>query len=252
MRKIMDSKTEAEKILKSMEQELPLIPPDRTERWVEYLRFHYQRFIDTVSVLPKEMKGGSVLEVGSTPGHFTILLKRLGYDVHGVDIDPSRLQGLWDKYSIPVRKADIETDELPFPSNSFDVILFTEILEHLRINVLFTLREVFRVLKPKGKLILSTPNISPVQRIYFVLGVDYQGDIVKAFESLELTGHMGHIRLYSFKEVKRLLEYVGFRIISHTYLGPMMPLRWKGKIFRLFYPRKEHFRPYLFVTAEKE
>ena len=58
----------------------------------------------------------------------------------------------------------MEQDDFPLDENYFDVVIFTEIFEHLRINPLHTLRESFHVLKPGGTFILSIPNITPIHR----------------------------------------------------------------------------------------
>lgn len=244
---------EARVILRSLEAEvLPLIPEDRAAYWKEYLETHRDRYLDIVSFLEAGDRGKRILEIGSVPGHFTVLLKKLGFDVEGVDVDPARMRRVWDEYGIPVRKADIETAPLPFPDEAFDIVIFTEVLEHLRINLLFTMRELRRVLKRGGRLLLSTPNITPVQRLNFFLGGDYQGNIVEEFRKLEDIGHMGHIRLYSLNDIRRLLDHVGLGITLHAYRGKRVPLRAKGKLLWLLHPRKESFRGYLYVIASRD
>ena len=65
---------------------------------------------------------------------------------------------------------------------------------------------------------------------------------------------MGHIRLYSFNEVKRFLEYTGFEIEYHVVKGETK-CSWKrrviGTILRLIYS-KEHFYAHLYVVARKK
>jgi len=124
---------EAEKILNSLEDEIDLIQPHLAEWWLNYLKSHKQHYLNLLSFLGKDREI-KILEVGSVPGHFTILLKNLGYNIHGVDIDPSRITKLIEKHNIQITKTDIEVEKLPFSTESFDLILFTEILEHLRIN----------------------------------------------------------------------------------------------------------------------
>ena len=80
----------------------------------------------------------------------------------------------------------------------------------MRINPLFTLRESNRVLKPKGILLLSTPNITPAHRLrFFLYEQGYQGNRIDAFEKLERWGHMGHFRLYTLREIESLIKYLG-------------------------------------------
>jgi len=76
-----------------------------------------------------------------------------GEDTYGTDFT--------DKYPqrAEVKKCDQDKDKLPFPSNTFDEIRCRGVLEHLR-NHGFALEEIHRVLKPNGKLSLSTDNAS--------------------------------------------------------------------------------------------
>jgi predicted SAM-dependent methyltransferase len=76
--------------------------------------------------------------------------KEKGYKILGVD-----------KYykSKSILQADILT--LPFEDNSFDYILFLDVIEHLFYpEQLIAVKELKRVLKPGGKIILSVPNLA--------------------------------------------------------------------------------------------
>lgn len=247
----VDIQAEAEKILRSLEGDVELVPSNIAFWWINYLHSHYYRYLDTLLFLDKNDMKKKILEIGSVPGHFTVLLKKLGFNVRGVDIDPTRVKRFWDKYNVYVDKVDIERESLPFSSDSFDIVLFTEMLEHLRLDPLHALREVYRLLKSTGRIIFSTPNVTLVHRLRFLFGKSFQGNPVEEFKKLEWLGHMGHIRLYSLEEVKGFLEYVGFKICSYTYKGKM-PSGWKAKIIMLMYPKKEHFKSCLYVIAKKE
>ena len=99
-----------------------------------------------------------VLEIGSIPLILTIGMSQLSYKVQGVDISPERFESAIHLNKLDIRKMDIETEKLDFESDQFDVVLFNELFEHLRVNPIHTLGEVHRVLKPNGTLMLSTPN----------------------------------------------------------------------------------------------
>lgn len=224
-----------------------LVPQNLRAWWLTYLKSHLDHYTSVLSRLPPPASCGKLLEVGCVPGHFTLLLADLGYEISCVDIDPNRLAQLWTAHSINVHKVDIETENLPFKNKTFSVVLFTEVLEHLRVQPIFALREIARVTDEGGKIILSVPNITPIHRWRFFTGRDYQGDIIQEFEKLEKFGHMGHFRLYSAKEVQRLLQYVGYTEVKYTR-GGSLP---RGKVWLRLIPYKSHFRKNLYFVGKR-
>ena len=244
------SRDRALQILESLETDVDLIGRPLKAWWLSYLHDQTSRYLDTLEFVARRRPDESILELGSVPGHLTVLLRELGYNVQGVDLDPSRITRVFEKHDVPVARVDIEREPLPFDQGSFDSVLFLELLEHLRINPFHALRETHRVLKPGGHLLLTTPNISPVDRLLFLLGKDYQGDPVEQFGLLEKVGHMGHIRLYATDEVRRMLTHVGFEVTDVAYRGATRG-GWKGKVLRLLDPRRGRWREFLFMLARK-
>jgi hypothetical protein len=60
---------------------------------------------------------------------------------------------------------NIETDEYPYPDETFDVVIFAELIEHLAINPVWALAEMHRVLRPGGHVIVTTPNALSLERL---------------------------------------------------------------------------------------
>lgn len=99
--------------------------------------------------------GARVLDVGCNSGEFMKLLRDgKGCDVVGVDISTSALK-LARKKKLQVYNATAE--KLPFPDASFDVVLLREVLVHIHEPVK-ALKEIRRVLRPKGYLLGSAPH----------------------------------------------------------------------------------------------
>ncbi|WP_165393263.1 class I SAM-dependent methyltransferase [Rivibacter subsaxonicus] len=108
--------------------------------------------------------GGKVLDIGSHYLHQSVLLRELGYEVVGMDI------GLFAEAGFVVERARrhdiqnfavnaIESGEfLPGLEGQFDLIVFTEILEHITFNPVRFWARVYELLKPGGVIYLSTPN----------------------------------------------------------------------------------------------
>lgn len=144
---------------------------------------------------------------------------------------------------------NIEEDVYPFETDSFDVVLFCEIIEHLLMNPLAALREIHRVLRPQGVLILTTPNVSRLQN---VLAMVNGANIYDPYSGFGPYGR--HNREYNRVELHRLLEFAGFDVeSSFTADGhPAEPGSWPQRevIERLLLPRREDLGQYLFVRAK--
>ena len=174
---------------------------------VNYYAQQVNRYVYTASLMRELGLTGRVLEIGVVPGHFAAGLSRLGYELWGVDIDPSRVEDFQSLDKSRLKACNVETDTLPFDDNTFDVVLCCELIEHLRINPLRMLREAGRVLKENGSLILSTPNRSRlISRIRLLKGNPDIESPYLAFKRVEDYGHAGHIRLYTFGELREMLE----------------------------------------------
>jgi len=84
----------------------------------------------------------------------------------------------WENYDITpvipnVIGINLEKLPLPFEDNSIDEILLNQVLEHLKINPLDFMQEVYRILKPKGIIKIGLPVNSPM--IYHIRQQHYAG-----------------------------------------------------------------------------
>jgi SAM-dependent methyltransferase len=113
------------------------------------------------------------------------------------------------------------TRPLPWPDAGFDLILCVEGIEHLEDAFAF-LREMHRLLKPGGILIVSTPNIISLRsRVRFFGSGFYNCDPRPLDESARHPMH--HIGLRTFPELRYLLHTSGFQItdIGATHTKPI-------------------------------
>lgn len=198
--------------------------PALQEWFSEYSRQHRQRLAADVEIVDRLIGSGArILEYGAIPLLLTGALADLDYQVSAVDIEPARFANAIASLELDVAQCDVETEEVPFATDTFDGVLFNELFEHLRIDPVFTLREVHRVLKPTGVLLLSTPNLRSFRGIRNLL-LRNQGHAVSAgvyeqYEKLTTLGHMGHVREYTTREVSEFLTWVGFDILKVVYRG---------------------------------
>lgn len=104
----------------------------------------------------RELKGKKFLEVGCGLGYFSNIAFKSGAMVTGIDIGPNLVKinkKLTPKGTFKVASAS----NLPFKDNSFDIVLSTEVIEHVA-NQKKALSEMSRVVKKGGILVLTTPN----------------------------------------------------------------------------------------------
>jgi len=207
------------KILNELENDLNLINPELREWNQIYFRNQKNRYIPDLETIKKWYNGGKILEMGSVPCHFTYILKKMGLAVTGLDIDPNRSKQFIEKHKLDVIKCDIEKDKIPFKNNSFDLVIFNEILEHLRIDPIFALKEVNRVLKPNKNMILTTPNLYSIINISSFLMGKSINDAYDEFDKIHTLGHAGHVREFSSNEVKRFLKNTGFEVIEAKFIN---------------------------------
>jgi SAM-dependent methyltransferase len=169
--------------------------------------------------------GGRALDLGCWMGDFCKLLPP-AWEKWGIDLE--RHPEL--PREVHFIKADIETG-LPLKDRSFDLIFAGEVIEHLRATQVF-LGRCFQVLKPGGRLILTTPNLACWLNLWrwFSLG--------QPFCVNSDAGQDGHVRYLAPKTLKTALKKAGFELLHLTSVGGVEFLRsppalYKG-IFKLF------------------
>ena len=104
----------------------------------------------------KLSKGSKVLDVGCGTGHLAAELARRGYDTWGTDLSQGMVDYAREHYNRDrFQVADIE--KIPFPDNFFDGIVCLGVMEYL-VTDENALREMWRVLKPGGRAVITTPS----------------------------------------------------------------------------------------------
>jgi 2-polyprenyl-3-methyl-5-hydroxy-6-metoxy-1,4-benzoquinol methylase len=154
--------------------------------------------------------GNKILDVGCYNGFLGKKFIKAGNKVYGVDISKKALEKA-EKFGVLVKCADLEK-KLPYGSNFFDIIVAAEIIEHLK-DTDFFLKEIFRVLKPGGSLVLTTSNlVSFGRRIMYLVG--REGYHEASFSYPENSA--GHLRYYNKELLLGLLKHHRFEIELFT------------------------------------
>jgi SAM-dependent methyltransferase len=106
-----------------------------------------------------------VLDVSCKRGEVLRSLATRGFDVRGTNYE----SGLPPIEGIPIDGGVDLARALPYPDASFDLVLLTEVIEHVE-NHKVAICELGRVIKPGGRLIITTPNIMRLDsRLAFLL-----------------------------------------------------------------------------------
>ncbi len=137
-----------------------------------YVEADFKRFVYTLSLVP-EHTGQRILELGANPYFTTTLLHKFRQaDLHLANFFGK--PGREGKQKVTIHSTDevieyvfkqfnIEAETFPYDDDSFDVVLFCEIIEHLLSDPVHALTEIRRVLKPGGDLVLTTPNVARLE-----------------------------------------------------------------------------------------
>lgn len=198
--------------------------PGLGEWYSQYCRTHATRLASDLQIVEKHATAKArVLEYGAVPPLMTAALMDLGYRVQAVDLAPERFSAAIRRLGLDVRRCNVESEAVPFAAESFDLVLFSELFEHLRIDPIFTLGEAHRVLRPGGLLLLSTPNLRSFRGLRNLLvrnlGHASSGGVYEQYEKLRTLGHMGHVREYTTREVVEFLERIGFGVDKVIFRG---------------------------------
>lgn len=153
-------------------------------------------------------------DVGCGNGIFSSYLKKV-YDIQLYGFDASEyalsqaINNGFDKVSV---NEDFSTRPLPVDDGYFDFVLNKDVLEHL-LDPLFLMKEIKRVLKPEGLLLLHVPNdFNLWKRIRFVFTNSI--DTYKYCPGAK-QWDWPHIRFFTYDGIRELLQLCGFEIIRN-------------------------------------
>ncbi len=187
----------------------------------------------TIDCVPSDI-ALDILDVGCGSGENSVALAARGHRLSGIDLSPTAIER-YRHHGFEGRAGNLETG-IDYPESSFDLAFCSEVIEHMNSPERLA-AEMFRVLKPGGMLVLSTPNSAFwLYRLFGLFG----------YTVSELQ-HPKHFQFFSRRSLDRLLRGAGFApsrlfgrniyVLLPDVPEPMRPLlRWLG------FKREERFR----------
>lgn len=155
--------------------------------------------------------GDRALDLGCGAGEFTAVLADAGAEAVGADVAEAALARARAQHpTLDFRLIPVE-GPLPFPDNAFDLVWSSEVIEHVADTARWV-SEVRRVLVPRGRLLLTTPDHG---RLRVALG-----GIERFSEPLG-----DHLHLYTRRSLRTLLDEFGFGDVSVRAAGGSPLLR---------------------------
>jgi methionine biosynthesis protein MetW len=159
-----------------------------------------------------------ILDIGCGDGSFVIKFRK-HCETFGVDISQDAVK-IAKEAGVNAYEVDVSSQKLPFQDEYFDIIYMGDVIEHLT-NPDHAVKEVTRVLKRNGFLVLSTPNLAQwLNRLLLLFGrqpLFSEVSTAKTFGRGPRSYHflpVGHLRLFTYKALKEFLTYYRFDIIK--------------------------------------
>lgn len=172
-----------------------------------------------------------------------------GFDVAEAALEVARLRG------VEARPWNMEAEPAPVEDGRYDVVVASEVIEHL-VDTDHFLREAHRILKPGGRLVLSTVNLGFwLSRLLILLGRSARvAPGVSLRVRLDPRIALEHVRIGHLREWRFLVEQSGFEVerveVASPFPASGLPHRFLRFLDRALSPVKS-LGYWIFIVARK-
>lgn len=176
----------------SQYSELTFSPTDKNSSWTKIFNF-----------IPEDSE---VLDIGCSSGNFgAALIKLKNCTVDGLDYNPQDVKAA-RKLLRDVWVSNIEKDDLKkiVGGRKYDAIIMADVVEHL-VDPTLALKNIKKLLKPKGFLAFSVPNMAHMWVRLNLLKGDFTHTETGLLDKT-------HLHFYDVKELERVLDEAGYAL----------------------------------------
>jgi ubiquinone/menaquinone biosynthesis C-methylase UbiE len=162
-----------------------------------------------------------LLDIGCASGRQCFILADKCRKVIGTDISKIFVEKAWE-HSNRIKSNNVfllvsDIENIPFPSNYFDKVLCSEVFEHI-LRPKKAIEEIFRVLKPGGILVISTPNMNGEGTLWkrfkrIITGKKFSPLKEISMKGIETHGD-AHLREFSYVKLRNFLKSNNFKTIE--------------------------------------
>lgn len=205
-------------VLKSVEESI------KNTQEYGYFLTHSVRYFFILKTVQELAQGRKlvILDIGCFPYHIGKALEILGHKVYGISSDHEPIENK------RIKVINIEKDKFPFQADFFDLVLMSEVIEHLPQSPLIALSEINRILKKGGYVFITTPNIArSINRVKLLVGKTIMYSIDVYFENNgkgSIIYHR-HNREYTLGELHSLLKRTFLKDIKSGFFISYTPIR---------------------------
>lgn len=192
---------------------------NKRRRYYQNYRYNYNQnlfpvpgYKSILNQIKESGVSGKLLDIGCGKGILLDLARKAGFETTGIDISSYTIQYARKYFNLNAICGNLL--DINFPEKSFDVVTMIDLLEHTD-QPESLLKEIRRLLKSRGLLVIVTPNEEAlINKLSYAI---YRLSREKIRSLVKLNHAPEHRYYFSLKSLDYLLQKSGYRIIDYHY-----------------------------------